>query len=398
MLLSPRVLGYPSLLVLLFLAGSSLALVGCPSGDDDDSAVVDDDDAGDDDDSAADPQFLAPDEPGPFPPGTELYEAESREGFDLPVQVWFPALEATDDTHVYDELVPGGAYDRADPDCSVPHPVMVFSHGNSGIRYQTFSVMEFLATHGWIVVAPDHVDNTFLDFDMDLWPRIAMRRPHDIADAYDWLATEVAAPASDLYGCADPAAGYAVMGHSFGGFTTYAVAGASYDMDALAAVCAADPVEGCDAVDQWFADHPGESVSDRSDPRAWAAVSWAPAWHDYFSDMTAITVPILVVGADRDTLTTWDHDVQPSYAALTAVPRYLGGLENAGHYSFTDFCDLLPASGNNGCEEDFRPPGEVLVTLRTLSLAFLQDQQGSPDATQWMPPEEGMVSWEGVEE
>jgi predicted dienelactone hydrolase len=109
-------------------------------------------------------------------------------------------------------------------------------------------------------------------------------------------------------------------------------------------------------------------------------------------------VPTLVVGADRDTLTPWATAVEPSYAALTAEPRYLAGLENAGHFSFTDFCDLLPASGNNGCEEDFRPPAEVLVTLRTLSLAFLQVQMGHADASVWMPPEEGMSSWEGVED
>ena len=391
----PAVAGLLNLLALLLL-GLGLVLGGCPTGDDDDdSAVADDDD--DDDDTTATPQFFPPDQPGPFLAGTEQETAPSREGISLPVQVWFPAVEATDDVHVYDELITGGAYDDSNPDCSQPHPVLVFSHGNSGIRYQTWSVMEFLASHGWIVVAPDHVDNTFLDFDQDLWPRIALRRPWDVADAFDWLLAESADTGSDLHGCVDPDAGYAVMGHSFGGFTTYAVAGAAYDMEALAATCDWDPVEGCDVVDQWFEDHPGETVDDRSDPRAWAAVPWAPAWHEYFADMGAITVPTLVVGADRDTLTPWATAVEPSYAALTAEPRYLAGLENAGHFSFTDFCDLLPASGNNGCEEDFRPPAEVLVTLRTLSLAFVQVQMGHTESSAWMPPEEGMSSWEGVE-
>ena len=416
-LISPFAMGIPFLIALTRLAGfkretaatggvaplvlllmcSGLVLGGCPSGeaDDDDSGGEADDDDDDDDDMT--PDYFPPDQPGPYPAGTDDATAESREGLSLPVQVWFPAVEATEDLIVYDELIPGGAYDGAEPDCSRVHPVVVFSHGNSGIRYQTFSVMEFLATHGWIVVAPDHVDNTFLDFDQDLWPRIALRRPWDVADAFDWLLAESADTGSDLHGCVDPDAGYAVMGHSFGGFTTYAVAGAAYDMEALAATCDWDPVEGCDVVDQWFEDHPGETVDDRSDPRAWAAVPWAPAWHEYFADMGAITVPTLVVGADRDTLTPWATAVEPSYAALTAEPRYLAGLENAGHFSFTDFCDLLPASGNNGCEEDFRPPAEVLVTLRTLSLAFVQVQMGHTESSAWMPPEEGMSSWEGVE-
>jgi len=377
-----------------------LALVapcGC-GGDDDDSAGSDDDAVGDDD-TTGEPPFHPPDEPGPYPAGTEEYEAPSREGLTLPVQVWFPAVEATDEVHTYDDLLPGGGWDDAEPDCSSPYPVLLFSHGNSGIRYQTFSVMEFLASHGWVVVAPDHVQNTFLDFDTDLWPRIAMRRPWDIADTFDWLVAEAADADSDLYGCIDPEAGYAVMGHSFGGWTTYAVAGASLDMDTLVASCAVDPVEGCDAVDAWVADHPGESISDRSDPRAWAAVPWAPAWHEYFGGAIAdIEVPTAVLGADRDTLTEWDDTVLPSYLDLTVVPRYLAGLQDAGHYSFTDFCDLLPASSNNGCEEDFRPAAEVLDTTRTLSLAFLLSVAGVEEAAAWMPPEEGIGLWEAVEE
>ncbi len=374
----------------------ALVLSGCPGGDtepDDDSAGDDDTTTGDDDD-----EFYPPDAPGPYPVGTVQREASSREGITLPVQVWFPATEATDAAHVYDDLVPGDAWDRADPDCSEVRPALVFSHGNSGIRYQTWSVMEFLASHGWVVAAPDHVDNTFLDFDMDLWPRIAMRRPWDVADTFDWLVSASGDADDDLAGCVDGEAGYAVMGHSFGGFTTYATSGAKLDIDLLAAECAADPVEGCDAVEAWQAENPGERYADHSDPRVWAAVPWAPAWHEVFGGtMGEIAVPTMVIGADRDSLTTWEGAVEPSYRELEIVPRYLAGLENAGHYSFTDFCDLLPGSGNNGCGEDYRPAEEVLQTTRTLSLAFLLATQGREEARDWMPPDVGMWLWEAEE-
>ena len=377
-----------------------LGLAGCPAGD---TEPDDDDSAGDDDTTGQPPggdddEFFPPDAPGPFPVGTDEREAPSREGLTLPVQVWFPAVEAGDDPYVYDDLIPGDAWRGVDPDCSAARPVVVFSHGNSGIRYQTWSVMEFLASHGWVVIAPDHVDNTFLDFDMDLWPRIAMRRPLDVADAFDWLASASADADDDLAGCVDGEAGYAVMGHSFGGFTTYAASGARLDIDALAAACAADPVEGCDAVDAWQGANPGERFADHSDPRVWAAVPWAPAWHEFFGGtMDEIAVPTLVVGADRDSMTTWEFAVEPSYRELEVVPRYLAGLEDAGHYSFTDFCELLPGSGNNGCGEDFRPAAEVLETTRTLSLAFLLASRGQEEARAWMPPDEGMWFWEAEE-
>ncbi len=378
------------------LLAISLALVlsGCPGP----GTEPDDDTVGDDDTTSEDDEFTPPNVPGPHLIGTDEREATSREGLLLPVQVWFPTRDTTDDTYVYDDLIPGAAGQGADPDCAQVRPVMVFSHGNSGIRYQTWSVMEFFAGHGWIVVAPDHVENTFLDFDMDLWPRIAMRRPWDVADTFDWLVAASGDEDDPLAGCVDGAAGYAVMGHSFGGFTTYAVAGAQLDMDALAAECAADPVEGCDAVEAWQAEHPGERFADHSDPRVWAAVPWAPAWHEFFGGtMDEIVVPTAVVGADRDTLTPWETAVEPSYRELEVVPRYLAGLEDAGHYSFTDFCDLLPASGNNGCEDDFRPYDEVLETTRTLSLAFLLATRGVEEARDWLPPEEGVGVWEAVE-
>ena len=372
------------------LVGLALAM-GCDSGE-----PADDDD--DDDTTGAEEPFVPPDEPGPFAVGTEQHDADSRTGITLPVQVWFPASEAGEETYLYDGILEGDASVSAEPDCSVVRQVLVFSHGNSGIRYQTWSVMEFLAGHGWIVVAPDHVDNTYLDFDMDLWPRIAMRRPWDIADAFDWLAAEAADEGSDLFGCIDPAAGYAVSGHSFGGYTSYGVAGASIDMELMATECAQDPVEGCDAVDEWVAANPGERFADRSDPRAWAAVPWAPAWHEVFAGTIAeIEVPVMVIGGDRDTLTSWESAVEPSFRELPPTPRYLAGLGDTGHYSFTDFCDLLPGSMNNGCGEDFRPYEEVLHDTQTLTLAHLLAQQGVAEAAAYLPHDEAIWYWEAVE-
>jgi predicted dienelactone hydrolase len=376
--------------LMVVLSCATLAATGCDTDE-----PVDDDD---DDTTEQEEPFVPPDEPGPHAVGTEQHDADSRTGITLPVQVWFPASEAGEETYLYDGFLEGQASVSADPDCSSIRPVLVFSHGNSGIRYQTWSVMEYLASHGWMVVAPDHVDNTYLDFDMDLWPRIAMRRPWDVADAFDWLVAESADEASDFHGCIDPDAGYAVAGHSFGGFTSFAVAGASLDMVALAAECAADPVEGCDAVDQWMAENPGEEFADHSDPRAWAAVPWAPAWHEVFGGtMTDISVPLMVIGGDRDTLTPWESAVEPCYRELTTTPRYLAGLVDTGHYSFTDFCDLLPGSMNNGCGEDFRPYAEVLHDTQTLTLALLLAVQGAEEAEAYLPHDEAIWIWEAVE-
>ena len=44
-----------------------------------------------------------------------------------------------------------------------PFPVVLFSHGNGGIRFQSFFFAAHLASHGYVVVSPDHHGNTFVD-------------------------------------------------------------------------------------------------------------------------------------------------------------------------------------------------------------------------------------------
>jgi len=351
------------------------------------------------DDPEPEDTFHPPDEPGPFTPGTDQLEMPGPDGIVMPVQVWYPSSEAAGTPYVYDDLLEGGASNNVSPDCSAVRPVLVFSHGNSGIRYQTFSTMEHLASHGYVVVAPDHVDNTFLNMHADLWPEHVLRRPLDIAAAFDGLLALNSDETSDLHGCVDAQAGYAVMGHSFGGFTTYGVAGASIAVDRLDEDCQQEFVDGCVAVETWLEAHPGETQAHHGDDRVWAAIPWAPAWHGYFGgNIATIQVPTMVIGGDRDTATPWDSAVAPSYDELTVTPRYLAELTDTGHYSFTDMCALFAGPSWNGCGDDFRPYEEVLQSLNTVSLSFLMTVQGEDQAFEWLPPETGFSTWEVVED
>ena len=42
-------------------------------------------------------------------------------------------------------------------------PVLVFSHGNNSIGEQNYFMAEYFASHGWVVVAPNHTHNTVSD-------------------------------------------------------------------------------------------------------------------------------------------------------------------------------------------------------------------------------------------
>ncbi len=341
------------------------------------------------------PVFYAPDADGPWVAGTAEHAITSREGVGLDLQIWYPADSFGDEPYRYDDVFEGAAASWSTADCSTVRPVVVFSHGNGGIPAQTYTVMERLASHGWVVAAPGHTFNTTYDLDSDRWLEVALRRPWDVADAFDAIADPGSGLAgAALDGCVDEAAGYAVMGHSFGGFTSYATAGALYDVGTLGLVCDAEPQNACDTVAAWA--DAGDATADRSDDRVWAAVPWAPAWWESFGEhLGAIDVPVLVIGADRDAATTWEEDVRPSFDALTATPRYLAQIEDAGHFSFTDACAFLDF--DDGCTDDFRPPEEVIGLTATMSLAFLRHVRGDDRAADWLPPAAGLSSWEAVD-
>ena len=116
-------------------------------------------------------------QPGAAAPGTLQGTVAGSTGTDLPVQVWYPA-EPSDQTPItYDGFYAGGAFEGATAACDGPRPVLVFSHGNSGVRWQSPFFTEYLASHGWVVVAPDHVGNTLFDMGDVPFDEVILRRP-----------------------------------------------------------------------------------------------------------------------------------------------------------------------------------------------------------------------------
>ena len=134
-----------------------------------------------------------------------------------------------------------------------------------------------MATHGFVVGAPGHAGNTTFDYDRDRLAELIFRRPHDVIDTVDWLFDESPSLLPGLEGCLDESDGYAVSGHSFGGYTATAVGGAHFDHEAIVEYC--DTVGGwlCGEDQSYIADHPEYMVSDFSDPRVWASIPLAPA-------------------------------------------------------------------------------------------------------------------------
>jgi len=334
--------------------------------------------------------FLAPDLAGDWLVASEDYAIPGPDGLELDAQLWFPATEADDELYEYGGYFTSLAYEDGVPDCSRPRPVLVFTHGNTGMRYQSVFLTERLASRGWVVVAPDHKYNTFSDYEDEKLGEVMFRRPLDVAASFDWLL-EQAVPGGLLEGCVDEAAGYAVAGHSFGGFTSAAVAGAVIDPLAVADHCAGHGGWLCNETAAWAEQHPGE-MADLGDPRVWASVPMAPAGYEaLIGGLGDIIIPGLVLGGSMDTTTSMVDQVQPIFEGWGGRPAFMGEIADAGHYTFSNACELVPTFDD--CEPPYIESSEAHAIINTITTAFLGQARGDARYDAWLPPDDERLQW-----
>ena len=304
-------------------------------------------------DSAADsaappPPSAPPDQWGPYPVGTRAYTF-----FDpvrlrwLATQVWYPSQPSTDSPAVYVGLIPGKAVVDVAPDSSKsPWPIVLFSHGFKGINAQSVGFTEYVASHGYVVVAPNHPGNTLFDFgskDKDV-AQTSLERPKDLAFA---LSALLSLDAGDpLHGLAD-ATRVAVTGHSFGGWTALIVAGGNVDVDAAKAAC--DSGAPSDIFCKYLPYFPAGQTIALAPAMAGlkAAVILAPGGYSSLGDpgLAKVGIATLVMGGTLDKTTPVPIEIDPIYAGLAQTGHKMEVvLEKADHMSYTNICAVPGAA------------------------------------------------------
>jgi dienelactone hydrolase len=268
---------------------------------------------------------LAYAERGEYPVGVTTYERSGGQK----VEVWYPAVEGTTGEETYDvrdftppaikSILTGDApatytYEAGrDADAADgTFPVVMFSHGYTGMRLQSSFLTPHLASHGMIVVSTDHPSRDLYNVLGGTSGDAPQDSVTDLLESLELVAAENTTSGSLLEGRVDTDR-VAAVGHSAGGGT---VLNAASD----------------DRIDAYVSLASG-ALAAQGQP-----APELPAKPSFF-----------MAGA-LDEVVTPDERTRPAYEAAPS-PSRLWVIDKVGHNGFDDFCTFGNGAGIIGVAE-----------------------------------------------
>ncbi|NIZ13017.1 alpha/beta fold hydrolase [Phaeobacter sp. HF9A] len=241
-----------------------------------------------------------------IPVAAQQYEAglstltvlDDRRDRGLEGLIWYPTDAAEPRQEDFESAVWVGAEVIRDADAAPgPFPLIVLSHGMFGnARNQAWFAAK-MARRGFVVAAVDHPGTSTWSRDADQ-RRALWERPGDIIRLIDFAVMPGSLPVQ-----VDPDQVF-MAGHSLGGFTALALAGARYDAQRLEQFCDTAPGElACGIFADWqIAQTPEDREqmqADLADERIRAFAIFDLGGTQSFSDesLNKIDRPLLVFGA-----------------------------------------------------------------------------------------------------
>ena len=277
---------------------------------------------------------FGPNERGPFNVGHVQVEhtyvpLSDQPARTIPIEIWYPTEDTSGSTTMYfvgvDETVFSNAT-PAEPIYSKGYPVHLSSHGYQGWGANSTFLMSHFASHGWVVVAPNHINNTIADHFSPLPVNHFVHRPRDLIESLNVLENMDFGHPVDV-------ANVLMSGHSFGAsYSTWGIAGASYD--AVDSVC----LEGVGLEDSsnlcTDTEYAALSSGELNDARIKAAIPMAGTDRKTFFGDTgyqSVNIPILFISGTED----GQERNQTHYDDVTGIDFRWLSIEDACHQSFT---------------------------------------------------------------
>lgn len=278
-------------------------------------------------------------------------------------------------------------------------PLVVLSHGFGADRYFMDYLARHLASYGLTVVSVEHPgSNVQALLDLPVDPDIAespsrllpatefLDRPRDVSFVLDTL--EQISEGNSFYKDVFNTEDVTIIGHSLGGYTGLALAGATLDLRSLQSFCQNIQPLGVSPADwlQCAAVDLPEQVVDLSDSRINQVIAMNPLVGRLFGEagLSKVTVPTLLLTGTQDSVTpTLDQQLKP-FTQLSG-PKYLLAVIGGTHLSVGDPDNVNPALSELPFMSELR--GDETANLRQLlqgiALSFVQ--QRSPEAAQYKP-------------
>jgi predicted dienelactone hydrolase len=224
-----------------------------------------------------------------------------------------------------------------------------FSFGASTYAW----LAEHLASYGFVVIAPEHQEH--LDPANELW-RSAIERPQDILSVLAYVDEQTAD--GGVFDGLINAERVAVIGHSYGGYTSLAAAGARINTPEFKSHCEEASASNHPAA--WLCDELLPHLDDMADLAGLESTPdglW-PAWTDprikaivpmagdafFFGHegLSGIIVPVMAIGGTKDNDAPYEWGTYPAYEYASGPRKVMISLTDAEHMIFTNPCEKIP--------------------------------------------------------
>ncbi|WLS77278.1 alpha/beta fold hydrolase [Erwinia pyri] len=218
------------------------------------------------------------------------------------------------------------------------HPLVLLSHGYGGSWRNLSWLAAALVAQGYIVAAPDHPGTTALNKNPAEASRLWLR-PHDLTRVLNYLLAN-----ATLVGKIDDKR-IAATGHSLGGWTVMALAGAKFSPTQFRRECKkTSSVTVCNLQKKLGLNTPDADrhfAAALADPRIKSVIALDAGLVRGFTQasLSHITIPVLLLAAGNNIADLPAHD-ESGYLAKYLPPSLVkfNIIPDASHFSFMQLC------------------------------------------------------------